>query len=106
MMYRNILLAAYASIGFFAAFGSQAMPFPPLTTSAGTVLAGYQESDDDDHQKELQRRHDDDGRYAADDCEDEDVEACGRGSAAQQLNATPPNNGLFTPGSRPQAQTN
>jgi hypothetical protein len=49
-------------------------------------------------------RDDDTGRYAADDCEDEDDEACG--AALQQQNATPPSNGLFTPGSKPRVQTN
>jgi hypothetical protein len=87
--------------------GSLAIPFPAAkTAAAGAILAGYQESEDDDHKEEHRLRHDDNGRYAADDCEDEDDDACDRGGALQQQNATPPSNGLFTPGSKPRAQTN
>ncbi|MBD9446624.1 MULTISPECIES: hypothetical protein [unclassified Rhizobium] len=104
MTYRKLLLAACAGIGFLAPLGSLAMPFPAAKTT-GAILAGYQENEDDDHQ-EHRLRHDDNGRYAADDCEDEDENSCGRGGVLQQQNATPPSNGLFTPGSKPRAQTN
>ncbi|TAU79281.1 hypothetical protein [Rhizobium leguminosarum] len=108
MTYRKLLLAACAGIGFLAPLGSlAAMPFPaPKSAAAGAIPAGYQESEDDDHKGEHRLRHDDSGRYAANDCEDEDDDACGRGGAVQQQDATPPSNGLFTPGSRPRVQTN
>ncbi|MBP2445112.1 hypothetical protein [Rhizobium leguminosarum] len=107
MTYRKFLLAACAGIGFLAPLGSLAMPFPAAkTAAAGAVPADYQESKDEFHKEEHRLRHDDNGRYAADDCEDEDDDACGRGGALQQQNATPPSNGLFTPGSKPRAQTN
>lgn len=106
MTYRRFLLAACAGIGFLAPLGSLAMPLPAEKTAAGAELAGYQESENDDHKEEQRLRHDDNGRYAADDCEDEDDDACGRGGALQQQSATPPSNGLFTPGSKPRAQTN
>ncbi|MGO7392464.1 hypothetical protein ACC684_16075 [Rhizobium ruizarguesonis] len=105
MTYRKFLLAACAGIAFLAPLGSLAMPFPaPKSAAAGAVPAGYQASEDDDHKEEHRLRHDDTGRYAADDCKDEDDEACGGG--VQQQNATPPSNGLFTPGSKPRVQTN
>ncbi|NEJ23349.1 hypothetical protein GR247_24655 [Rhizobium leguminosarum] len=105
MTYRKFLLAACACIAFLAPLGSLAMPFPASkSAAAGAVPAGYQASEDDDHKEEHRLRHDETGRYAADDCEDEDDEACGDG--VQQQNATPPSNGLFTPGSKPRVQTN
>ncbi|MBX4941096.1 hypothetical protein [Rhizobium binae] len=105
MTNRKFVLAACAGIGFLAPLGSLAMPFPAQkSAAAGAVPTGYQESEDDDHEEEHRLRDDDTDRYAVDDCKNEDDEACG--GAVQQQNATPPSNGLFTPGSKPRVQTN
>ncbi len=99
MTYRNLILAACVSTGISVAFGSLAMPLDTLKTKAASAveLARYHESEDDDH-----------GHQSSNDCggDDGDGTCGGRSGAVQQQNATPPANGLFMPGSKPQVQTN
>ncbi|MBP1843008.1 hypothetical protein J2046_001262 [Rhizobium petrolearium] len=117
MIDRRLLLAAVAGTAILAAFASQALPLDALRcngTRNDIVKADYRE-----HESKGDRRHrDEDGRYTAndrgryggddddDDDEDEGRAAYGDRGAPVQQNTNPPGNGLFTPGSKPRAQTN
>lgn len=111
MSHRKLVLLASASAGLLIAFGSLAMPLSALKTNPQNHL-WLVGSHDNDH-KQGHRRHDDEhARSASRDCEssgddDDDDGACAtRGGAMMDQNATPPANGLFTPGSSPKASTN
>ncbi|MCM2474496.1 hypothetical protein HGO38_13525 [Rhizobium sp. CG5] len=116
MTYRKLLLAACAGTGLLVAFGSLAMPLDALKTKTSSAfgLVDYDQTDSDGHHRGHHRHDDDHGRQASNDCrsdeeddDDDDDRACGgRGGAMPQQNATPPANGLFAPGSKPNVQVN
>lgn len=72
------------------------------------VILASARDDDDDHEYRSgsRERYDDDDDDDDDDCEDEDGDDddCGTkmGNAAPAGPVTPPNNGLFAPGTKPQ----
>ena len=119
MINRRLLLAAVAGTAILAAFASQALPLDAMRfngTRNDIVNADYREHESEGH-REGHRRHggeddhyaaNDRGRYGGDDDDDDDEGRAAhgdRGVPAQQ-NTNPPGNGLFTPGSKPRAQTN
>lgn len=113
MKYRVILLLAGTGISLFTALSSQAIP---LITGgdfgrAHIVMVDSDEDEDndgswdgggDDNDNQDRRVH-----RARGNCgEDEDEGSCGTSQRAAPPSTDAPNNGLFTPGSKPQVQVN
>lgn len=94
MIFRNLLLAACAGTGLLIAYGSMATPLLSFGDAEGTpyILVDSDDDDDDDASRK---------------CEgDDDDDDCGPRGVMQPQSATPPANGLFAPGSKPQVQIN
>ncbi|MCA0255798.1 MAG: hypothetical protein LCH47_04245 [Proteobacteria bacterium] len=132
MILRTLLLAASLGAGLMTAVSGYAMPITArseaaLASSTAVTDIGYREHGDDDddreygeHRNKHHGRHGEDhDRYAANGCgedddDSDDDEGCGGrgghggqgGGMMMQQDATPPQNGLFTPGSKPRAQMN
>ncbi len=111
----KLLVALSASTLLFTAVASQAMPIFNQDTGASVLEAtqvGFRWFDDDDHH-EGRGDDDDEGRgfrrQAYDDDHGDDDDDDGgyrRGGTVQPQSATPPSNGLFTPGTKANAQMN
>lgn len=117
MKYRVILLLAGTGISLFTALSSQAMP---LITGgdfgrAHIVMVDSDEDEDEDEDND----NDNDGSWdsGGDDNQDrrvhrargncgEDEGSCGTSQRTAPPSTDAPNNGLFTPGSKPQVQVN
>ncbi len=98
----KLLVALSASTLLFTAVASQAMPIFNQDTGASVLEAtqvGFRWFDDDDHHEG--RGDDDHG-----DDDDDDDGGYRRGGTVQPQSATPPSNGLFTPGTKANAQMN
>jgi hypothetical protein len=103
MAHRKPLLLAFASAGLLAAFGSFAMPFDALKTTASNAvwLVGSHETDHDDEKPHQTSRD-----CGASDEDDDDGACSGRSNGVIDQNVAPPSNGLFTPGSKPAVKMN
>lgn len=113
MTYRITLFAACACAGLLTALATQAMPLAAQNDAASQSwiqqvefrLFGGDEhreagGDDDSYRWKVRNGH-----HYEDDDADEDGWGSSRGMVPQQ-SSTPPSNGLFAPGGKPQVQVN